>query len=93
MCQKLFEYAAAIHKANLGAIYKVLFDVVSIPDKVLFQRFFVAFPTQRNKFLNDCRPFIRINGCHLKGKYGGVLLAVIGMYSNNEVVRLAIYVC
>ena len=42
--QKLFEYAAAIHKADPGAICKVLCDSVSIPDKVLFQRFFVSFP-------------------------------------------------
>ena len=64
----------------------MLCDVVSIPNKVLFQRFFVAFPTQRNTFLNGCRPFIRIDGCHLKRKYGGVLLAVIGMDGNNEIV-------
>ncbi|KAK9227179.1 hypothetical protein WN943_012228 [Citrus x changshan-huyou] len=91
--QKLFEYAAAIHKAVLGVICKVLCDSVSIPDKVLFQRFFVSFPAQRNAFLNGCRPFIGVDRCHLKGKYGGVLLAAIGMDGNNGIVPLAICVC
>ncbi|KAK9205168.1 hypothetical protein WN943_015435 [Citrus x changshan-huyou] len=58
--QKLFEYAAAIHKADPGAICKVLCDSVSIPDK---------------------------------GKYGGVLLAAVGMDGNNGIVTLAICIC
>ena len=86
--QKLFEYAAVIYKVNPGAIYKVLCDVVSIPDKVLFKRFFVLFPVQRNAFLNGCRPFIGVDRCHLKGKYGGVLLATVDMDGNNRIVPL-----
>ncbi|KAH9801496.1 hypothetical protein KPL71_001059 [Citrus sinensis] len=52
--------------------------------EVLFHRFFVAFPAQKNAFLNGCRPFIGVDGCHLKGKYGGVLLAVVGMDVMNR---------
>ena len=74
--QKLFEYAAAIHKANPGAICKVLCDAVSIPNKVC-----------RNEFLNGCRPFIRVDGCHLKGKNVGVLLATIGVDGNNGIIH------
>ncbi|KAH9648646.1 SWIM-type domain-containing protein [Citrus sinensis] len=55
--QKLFHYAAAIHKADPGAICKVLY------------------------------------GCHLKGKYGGVLLAAVGIDGNNGIVSLALCVC
>ena len=50
---KLFQYAATIHKVDPRAICKVLCDVVFIPNKMLFQRFFVAFPAQKNAFLND----------------------------------------
>ncbi|KAK9202565.1 hypothetical protein WN944_017776 [Citrus x changshan-huyou] len=91
--KKLFDYAAAIHKANPGAICKVLCDVISIPNKVLFQRFFVAFPAQKNTYLHGCRPFIGVDGCHLKGKYGGVLLAAVGIDGNNGIVLLALCVC
>ncbi|KAK9233002.1 hypothetical protein WN943_023251 [Citrus x changshan-huyou] len=90
--QKLFKYVAAIHKTDPGAICKVLCDAVSILDKVLFQRFFVSFSVQRNAFPNSCRHFIGVDGCHLKGKYSGVLLATVGMDGNNGIVPLAICV-
>ena len=51
--EKLFQYAATIHKVDPRAICKVLCDVVFIPNKMLFQRFFIAFPAQKNAFLND----------------------------------------
>ena len=91
--KNFFEYAVTIHKANPGAICKVLCDAVFILDKVLFQKFFVSFPAQRKAFLNGCRSFIRVDGCHLKGKYGGVLLVTVGVDGNNEIVPLAICVC
>ncbi|KAK9181033.1 hypothetical protein WN944_024170 [Citrus x changshan-huyou] len=72
---------------------KVLCDAVSYPEKCLFQRIFVAFPAQRNAFLNGCRPFIGIDGCHLKGKYGGVLLAAVAADANKGIVPLALSVC
>ncbi|KAH9751096.1 SWIM-type domain-containing protein [Citrus sinensis] len=89
----LFDYATAIHKADPGVICKVLCDAISIPNKVLFQRFFVAFLAQKNAYLNGCRLFIGVDGCHLKGKYSGVLLAAIGIDGNNGIVPLALCVC
>ena len=91
--KKLFDYTAAIHKADPGAVCKVLCDPISILNKVLFQRFFVTFPAQTNAYLNGCRPFIGVDGCHLKGKYGGVLLAAVGMDGNNGIIPLALCVC
>ncbi|KAH9671368.1 SWIM-type domain-containing protein [Citrus sinensis] len=88
--EKLFQYAAAIHRAELGAICKVLCDAVTVLEKCLFQRFFVAFLAQRNAFLNGCRLFIGIDGCHLKGKFGGVLLAVVASDANKGIVPLAL---
>ena len=91
--KKLFDYAAVIHKTYPGALCKVLCDAISIPNKVLFHRFFVAFPAQKNAYLNGCRPFIGVDKCHLKGKYSGVLLAVVGMDGNNRIIPLVLCVC
>ena len=44
---KLFDYATTIHKTDSGVVCKVLCDIIYIPNKVLFQRFFVAFPAQK----------------------------------------------
>lgn len=32
----------------------------------------------KRSFLAACRPFIRVDGCHLKTPYGGILLAAVG---------------
>ncbi|KAK9184926.1 hypothetical protein WN943_025278 [Citrus x changshan-huyou] len=91
--EDLFQYAAVIHKYDPSAICKVLCDAVTRPEKVLFQRFFMAFPAQKNALNNGCRPYIGLDGCHLKSKYGGVLLAVVGMDANNGMVPLPLAVC
>lgn len=55
--------------------------------------FLLPFLHKKNTFLNGCRPFIGVDGYHLKGIYGGVLLVVVGMDTNNEIVPLALCVC
>ncbi|KAL0394980.1 UNVERIFIED_CONTAM: hypothetical protein Slati_4464200 [Sesamum latifolium] len=40
-------------------------------------------------FLSGCRPFIGVDGCHLKGPYGGVLLMAVGVDPNNNQFPLA----
>jgi hypothetical protein len=34
-------------------------------------------------FVSECRLFIEIDGCHLKGSYRGVLLGAVGLDENN----------
>ena len=65
----------------------MLCDAVNVPKKCLFQRFLVVFPTQRNTFLNDCRLFIGINGCHLKAKFGRILLAAVALDANKWMIE------
>ncbi|KAK9211672.1 hypothetical protein WN943_001049 [Citrus x changshan-huyou] len=57
--EKLFQYAAAIHRAEPGAISKV--------------------------------PCIGIDGCHLKRKYSGVLLAIVASNANKGIVLLTLF--
>ncbi|KAL6567148.1 hypothetical protein OROMI_015552 [Orobanche minor] len=44
----------------------------------LFRRFFVGLAGLKKEFLAGCAPFIFFDGCHLRGKYGGVLLSAMG---------------
>ncbi|OUZ99504.1 hypothetical protein BVC80_533g3 [Macleaya cordata] len=44
-------------------------------------------------FIHGCRPVIGLNGCFLKGKYGGVLLTTTALDGNNSLYPLAIYIC
>jgi len=40
-------------------------------------------------FINGWRPFIGINGCHLKVPYEGVLLLVVALDENNGLFLIA----
>ena len=63
-------------------------DVSQIRDPV-FQRLYVYFETCKTGFKNACRPFIRLDACHLKGLYGGQLIAAIDRDPNEEYFPLA----
>lgn len=91
--EKLLQYAATIHRVEPRAICEVLCDAVIVPEKCLFERFFVTFPAKRNAFLNGCRPVIRIDGWHLKGKFGGLLLVVVAPNADKGIVPLALFMC
>ncbi|XP_021742853.1 uncharacterized protein LOC110708933 [Chenopodium quinoa] len=40
-------------------------------------------------FLAACRPLIGVDGAHLKGNYGGILLSAVGLDGNNEIYPIA----
>lgn len=49
----------------------------------------MSFSVQKRGFFKGCRLFIGVYGCHLKGKYGKVLLSVMSMDANNEIFPIA----
>ena len=53
-----------------------------------FKRFFVYMKAYRIGFLEGCRLFIRLNGCHLKDSFSGVVLIVVLMDNNNRLFLL-----
>src|SRR2546425_11566815 len=58
-------------------------------DPVTFSSIFVCFQALKNCFLRGCRPFIGLDGAHLKGEFGGVILSAVTMDGNNAVIPLA----
>uniref|UniRef100_A0A2N9J1P5 CCHC-type domain-containing protein n=1 Tax=Fagus sylvatica TaxID=28930 RepID=A0A2N9J1P5_FAGSY len=54
-----------------------------------FGRFYVCLDACKRGFLAGCRPFIGLDGCHLKGQYTGQLLTAIGKDANNGVYPIA----
>ena len=55
----------------------------------LFGRFYVCLDACKRGFLDCCRPFIGVDGCHLKGQYPGQLLIAVGKDGNNGVYPIA----
>ncbi|XP_043717980.1 uncharacterized protein LOC122665917 [Telopea speciosissima] len=55
----------------------------------VFLRVFICFRACARRFLKGCRPFIGLDGCHLKGSYGGVLLSAISVDGNKGLFPIA----
>ncbi|KAF6162451.1 hypothetical protein GIB67_017339 [Kingdonia uniflora] len=53
----------------------------------------ISFKGSMEGWLNGCRPLLRLNGCFIKGKYGGVYLSIIGLDGNNGLFPIAVFFC
>ncbi|KAH7836526.1 hypothetical protein Vadar_002444 [Vaccinium darrowii] len=83
-------YAMEVRKTNPGSLFKMQYDRPSLTVNPMFQRLFVCFEAMKAGFLNGCRPFLGIDGCHLKGPYGGVLISAVALDGNNGLFPIAI---
>ncbi|XP_021767501.1 uncharacterized protein LOC110731889 [Chenopodium quinoa] len=76
-------YVAEIRRCNSGNIVKL-----QLNDHV-FERLYICFEALRKGFLAGCRPFISLDGCFLKGSFGGQLLVAVGRDGNNQMFPIA----
>ncbi|KAK4386084.1 hypothetical protein Sango_2479000 [Sesamum angolense] len=58
-------------------------------DRRKFEKLYVCFDALRQGFLHGCRPVIGVDGCHLKGPHGGILLTAVSIDPNNNLYPLA----
>ncbi|KAJ6806477.1 uncharacterized protein M6B38_174700 [Iris pallida] len=58
-----------------------------------FNSLCIAYKASMDGFISGCRPIIGLDGCFLKGKYGGALLAATSLDARNGLFPLAIYIC
>ncbi|KAG8365070.1 hypothetical protein BUALT_Bualt18G0065900 [Buddleja alternifolia] len=80
---RLWDYTEEIKRSNPNStvVLKTYVDEVSGEEK--FQRLYNYFDACRQGFLQDCRPLIGVNGCHLRGSHKGILLTAVGIDPNN----------
>ena len=69
---------------------KLLVERPSLDLQPRFERMYVRFGAQKGGFLAGCRPILGLDGCHLKGCYGGQLLAVIGRDGNDNMYPITV---
>lgn len=55
----------------------------------VFQRMYNCFNACKTAFVTTCRPLIGLDGCFLKGVYGGQLLSAVGKDGNNQMIPIA----
>jgi hypothetical protein len=54
-----------------------------------FGSFYFCLNGSKKGFINGCRPFIGVDGCHLKTKYGGQMLIAVSRDPNDQYFPLA----
>ena len=57
-----------------------------------FKRMYVRFNAQNVGFLGGCRPFIGLDSCHIKHKFGGQILSTIAKDVNDNIFSVAMAV-
>ncbi|XP_065638809.1 uncharacterized protein LOC136071437 [Quercus suber] len=57
-----------------------------------FKRMYVRFNAQKVGFLGGCRPFIGLDGCHIKHKFGGQILSATAKDANDNIFPVAMVV-
>ncbi|TXG62753.1 hypothetical protein EZV62_009747 [Acer yangbiense] len=90
---KIRKYGNVIRVMNLGSdVYVALNpDVVSV--NPTFFRFYLSFKACKIGFKNGCRPLIGVDGCHLTGQFGGVLLSATALDGDSGIVPIALCIC
>ncbi|KAK4383755.1 hypothetical protein Sango_2746100 [Sesamum angolense] len=87
---QLWDYAAELRASNpRSTVIMAMTKRDDGTDRGKFEKLYVCFDALRQGFLHGCRPFIGVDGCHLKGPHGGILLTAVSIDPNNNLYHLA----
>ncbi|KAF6157873.1 hypothetical protein GIB67_031350 [Kingdonia uniflora] len=53
----------------------------------------ISFKVALDGFTKGCKPILGLDGCFLKGKYGGQCLSIISLDTNNGLFPIALFIC
>ncbi|KAL0298709.1 UNVERIFIED_CONTAM: hypothetical protein Sradi_6530700 [Sesamum radiatum] len=84
---KLWDYAEELRSTNPGST--VILRINDENGENRFEKFYVCYNAMKQGFLGGCGPIIGMEGCHLKGPHGGVLLTAVGVDPNNNLYSIA----
>ncbi|XP_059658764.1 uncharacterized protein LOC132305075 [Cornus florida] len=90
---KLRDYCALIQSTNPGSRATIGVDPMSYDNEIkTFERIFICYATMKKGFKDGCRPFLGVDGCFLKGAYGGHLLSAVACDGNDQMYPVAFVV-
>lgn len=72
-----------------GTVVKIQLEIrLSDEDPRVFKRIYIMFDAIKQGFLIGCKPFIDLDGYHLKGPYGGIFWTTVCLDGNRGVLPL-----
>ncbi|KAI5441517.1 hypothetical protein KIW84_010843 [Lathyrus oleraceus] len=80
----LWRYVVELQRVNSWNTMKINVDRPNPSIQPRFKSFYFCFDGCKRGFINGCRPFVRLDGCHLKTKYDGQLLIIMGRDPNDQ---------
>ncbi|XP_074315350.1 uncharacterized protein LOC141651544 [Silene latifolia] len=84
-------YCEVVKLTNPGSYAICAWTTMDTPEKPLqFKSLFVSFSAQFKGLIAGCRSLIGVDGTHLKGNYGDVLLSAIAVDGNNEILLVVV---
>jgi hypothetical protein len=85
---RIWDYAHELTRSNEGSTVKI--NCIPRPNgPPQFQRIYISLDACKRGFKAGCRPFIGLDGCFLKGYYGGQLLSAVSQDANNHIYVVA----
>ncbi|KAF6138731.1 hypothetical protein GIB67_040863 [Kingdonia uniflora] len=83
------ELCFQIQKSNPGSIATCIRENGNLK----FTYMCVSFKAALDGFTKGCRPILGLDGCFLKGKYGGQYLSIISLDASNGLFPIAVFLC
>ena len=88
----LRDYAHMIHTVDKGSRVILQTEMADETSQPKFKRMYVRFNAQKVGFLGGCRPFIGLDGCHIKHRFGGQILSATAKDANDNIFPVAMAV-
>ena len=81
-----------IRRTNVGSKVILQIEMENENAKPKFKRMYIRYNAQKVGFLGSCRPFVGLDGCHLKGRFSEQLLSATVKDENDNIFPVAITV-
>ncbi|XP_075633723.1 uncharacterized protein LOC142606224 [Castanea sativa] len=81
----LRDYAKMIRRTGVGSKVILQTELENENAESKFKRMYIRYNAQKVGFLGGCRPFVGLDGCHLKGRFGGQLLSATAKDGNDNI--------
>ena len=88
----LRDYAELIRRTNIGSKVILQMEMENENAEPKFKRMYIRYNAQKVGFLGGCRPFVKLDGCHLKGRFGRQLLSATAKDGNDNIFLVAMAV-